>query len=56
VVNFQEIPDGKPACWRSLLREAGSEKVKLQKFYKINVSRSNKTRCLSVKCDNFIMG
>jgi hypothetical protein len=27
VVNFLEIPPQKLACWRSLLREAGGEKV-----------------------------
>jgi hypothetical protein len=27
VVNFGEIPAGKLGCWRSLLREAGGEKV-----------------------------
>jgi hypothetical protein len=31
-VNFREIPHGKPACWRSLLREAGGEKVNTEFF------------------------
>jgi hypothetical protein len=28
VVNFREIPPGKLACWRTLLREAGGERSK----------------------------
>jgi hypothetical protein len=27
VVNLFNIPHGKPVCWRSIMREAGGEKV-----------------------------
>jgi hypothetical protein len=33
VVDFPEIPRGMPACWRSLLREAGGEKVNVLLMY-----------------------